>query len=207
MSDLSDLTSQCIRCGFCLESCPTFLITGDESQGPRGRIKLAREGEWDRDTYKAIDSCLGCRNCETACPSGVKYGEILELARAELEPKHGRKARRQLLGGLTDPKKARLQFGLASFWPGEKMPGFLSQAVSGQAPEARTPTLPNPTPWPPLEERDLPPIRGEVYLLEGCVMRVLYPDVHEATRRLLRRIGFAVRESLWCAPCPRRAFG
>ncbi|MEZ5164197.1 MAG: (Fe-S)-binding protein [Fimbriimonadaceae bacterium] len=75
------------------------------------------------------------------------------------------------------------------------MPGFLSQAVSGQAPEARTPTLPNPTPWPPLEEHDLPPIRGEVYLLEGCVMQVLYPDVHEATRRLLRRIGFAVRES------------
>lgn len=195
MPDLSDLTSQCIRCGFCLESCPTFLITGDESQGPRGRIKLAREAAWDSDTYAAIDSCLGCRNCETACPSGVKYGEILELARAELEPKHGRNARKQLLMGLTDFKKARVQFGLASFWPGDKMPGFLSRAVSGQSPEARIPGLPNPTPWPPLEERDLPAIQGEVYLLEGCVMRVLYPDVHEATRRLLRRIGFAVRES------------
>ncbi|MBA4291901.1 2-hydroxy-acid oxidase [bacterium] len=199
MSKLSDLTSQCIRCGFCLESCPTFLITGDESQSPRGRITLAREADqtetWSKSTHQALDSCLGCRACETACPSGVQYGKILELARAESQTKHGNPHQKTLINTISNHKLARFQFALGGLLPGGKPPAFISKLLSGQPAEANAPTIPEFNPWPPIPAEELPPIIGEVYLLEGCVMRVLYPGVHEATRRLLRRVGFTVRES------------
>ena len=82
MSHFEDLTTQCIRCGFCLEDCPTFVTTGNELESPRGRIYLIRsaiEGklDWVKDVSPHTDLCLGCRACETACPSGVQYGAIL----------------------------------------------------------------------------------------------------------------------------------
>lgn len=197
MDELSDLTSQCIRCGFCLEACPTFQITADETKSPRGRITLVKEAElagaYDAATEEALDTCLGCRACEPACPSGVQYGAILELARARLPRKTQSRLRQGLIRTLSDHRTARLQMTLAHLLPGDRTPDFVSYALSGQAPEADLPAIPNPIPWPDLDERTLPPVRGEVYLLEGCVMRVLYPDVHEATRRLLRRVGLRVR--------------
>ncbi|MDK3160947.1 (Fe-S)-binding protein [Kamptonema cortianum] len=198
MAELDELTAQCIRCGFCLESCPTFVITSDESQSPRGRIQLARSfadsGEWDDGAEAAIDSCLGCRACETACPSGVQYGKILELARRDMPKSKQSGARRLMLRQLSSPKIAALQFRLAEFYPGNRMPRMLSSLLSGERAEAEIPKIPEPALFPPLEESDLPPVRGEVYLLLGCVMHALYPHVHEATRRLLRRVGFSVRE-------------
>ncbi|MFM9873165.1 MAG: (Fe-S)-binding protein [Fimbriimonadaceae bacterium] len=199
MSKLSDLTSQCIRCGFCIESCPTFILTGDESQSPRGRITLAREADetqsWSPSTHQAIDTCLGCRACETACPSGVQYGKILELAREQSQLINGNSAQKKFVTNLTHPSLTRLQLTLSSFLPSKKIPGFLSQILSGQPAEAESPQLPELNPWPPIPTHELPPIKGDVYLLEGCVMQVLYPGVHEATRRLLRRVGYQVRES------------
>ena len=196
MPSLSDLTSQCIRCGFCLESCPTFVLTGRETESPRGRIYLARtadEGKiaWE-ETRHAFDTCLGCRACEPACPSGVQYGQILERARHELGAGPGVK---RLVDGLSDPGKFRLQVGLAKLWPGTKVPGFISRTLTVEPPEARLPRIEQRAAWPALDERELPEVKGEVYLLEGCVMRVMYADVHEALRRLLRRVGFVVRES------------
>lgn len=194
MPQLDDLASQCIRCGFCLESCPTFLITGDESQSPRGRITLAKEasaiGEFSPDTVAALDTCLGCRACETACPSGVQYGKILEIARDEVRNKN--RFQKSLLNTITHPTWAKFQFAIGGLLPSRKPPVLLSRLLSGQLPEADTPQVPIESAWPPLEEQHLPPIKGQVYLLEGCVMRVLYPGVNEATRRLLRRVGFEV---------------
>ncbi len=110
---LDDKTIKCIRCGFCLDACPTFRLTGQETRGPRGRIYLVRswrEGviPFDTDVVEALDTCLGCRACETACPSGVEYGSILEMARAHIEESHLRPtaqtfARSQLLATLTNP--------------------------------------------------------------------------------------------------------
>ena len=196
MKSLSDLTSQCIRCGFCLEACPTYVMTGSETESPRGRIYLARsadEGkiEW-ADVRSAFDTCLGCRACEPACPSGVKYGQILELAREKLGEKEGV---RKLLSGLTDPATFRRQVALARLWPGGRVPGFVSKTLTDEEPQARLPKVDKPRPWPKLHEADLPKTRGEVYILEGCAMRVLYPGVHEATRRLLRRVGYKVKET------------
>src|SRR5580704_12756087 len=113
MKDLAELTTHCIRCGFCLEACPTFTETGSELESPRGRIYLVRsaaEGKlrWQEDVREHLDRCLGCRACETACPSGVEYGTILELARAKIDSEKTPLAKRMLLSGLTDPGKLRL---------------------------------------------------------------------------------------------------
>jgi len=198
MKPLDELTAHCIRCGFCLESCPTFLLTGEETESPRGRIYLVRsadEGKLDWEQARPhIDRCLGCRACETACPSGVEYGQIFEIARNKLETLRTQTAKKALLKNLTDPKRVRLQLKLGRLLPGHRVPGFVSKPLSGQSAEADRPIAQRAGTLPLLDEAVLPTIRGEVYLLEGCVMRVLYPRVHEATRRLLRRVGFKVRE-------------
>jgi glycolate oxidase iron-sulfur subunit len=85
----------CVHCGFCLQACPTYVNLEDENDSPRGRLVLMRrmlDGELavdDADAGKHIDRCLGCRACETACPSGVPYGELLEATRATMAPKRG----------------------------------------------------------------------------------------------------------------------
>lgn len=200
MSELSDLTTKCIRCGFCLEACPTFVLTGKETESPRGRIYLARSADegalpWGEDVRQHLDTCLGCRACETACPSGVEYGQILELARARLEAEHPRRPLRLLVDAIANPTLLRIQLLVGRFFGGRRMPVAVSKLLSGEPPEADLPRIEPRSEWPPLDPATLPPVKGSVYLLEGCAMRVLYPRVHEATRRLLRRVGYEVEPS------------
>jgi len=199
MKELSELLTHCIRCGFCLESCPTFVVTGNELESPRGRIYLVRsatEGKlrWHEDVKPHLDLCLGCRACETACPSAVEYGAILELARDKVEQAEPDRAKRALLTITTSPTALRTQLTLGRLLPGHRIPSFVSRLVSHQPAEADRPTPQAAPDWPALDETFVPPIQGEVYLLEGCAMRVLFPRVHQATRRLLRRVGYTVRE-------------
>ncbi|HWA84168.1 MAG TPA: 4Fe-4S dicluster domain-containing protein, partial [Fimbriimonadaceae bacterium] len=198
MKPLDELTAHCIRCGFCLESCPTFLLTGEETESPRGRIYLVRsadEGKLDwEETRPHLMRCLGCLACQTACPSGVEYGQIFEIARDRLESARPHRTTKALLASLTSPARIRVQLKIGSLLPGRKIPVLLSKLLSGEPPEANRPTAQPANTLPPLDEAALPKVRGEVYLLEGCVMRILFPRVHEATRRLLRRVGYAVRE-------------
>src|SRR5437867_1235532 len=104
---------KCIRCGFCLDACPTFRLTGNEADSPRGRIYLMRSVmenriPADESVRGHLDACLGCRACETACPSGVQYAEILEHFRADTEsgrPTGQSFVRKSLLSTLTSPVK------------------------------------------------------------------------------------------------------
>ena len=199
MKDLTELTTHCIRCGFCLEACPTFTTTASELESPRGRIYLVRsaaEGKlrWQEDVKEHLDRCLGCRACETACPSGVEYGAILEMARDQIERQKPELAKSLLLKSTTNSKLLDLQLKLGNLLPGKRIPNLLSRWISGSAAEADRPQPQPEGSLPPLSDSQLPPLVGEIYLLEGCAMRVLYPRVHEATRRLLRRIGYKVRE-------------
>lgn len=205
MATIDDKTMKCIRCGFCLDACPTFRLTGQETRGPRGRIYLVRswrenEIPFDSDVVEALDSCLGCRACETACPSGVPYGEILEEARAHIEEHHLRPstqtfARQQLLSTLTDPGKLVLSLkaaGLFGKLTNGKMPGFAAKLLSGSSDasvalpkaqgEAKVHNLPVTSPAKGAK-------RYRVGILAGCVMRVLFGGTNAATVKVLQENG------------------
>jgi len=156
--------------------------------------------DWSVENLSPMDSCVGCRACETACPSGVKYGEILELVRSQfLKQGDGKRGLRQLLWVMSDPLALRAQLWLSQVFGMARMPRVFGKLFSSDPQEADIPSLPEFCGWPPLEDHGLPPIKGEVALLEGCAMSVLYPDVHEATIRLLRRVGYrAVRVKGCC---------
>src|SRR5476649_1175969 len=102
----------CVHCGFCNATCPTYQLLGDELDGPRGRIYLIKQvlegGEATQRTQQHLDRCLTCLNCETTCPSGVQYGQLLEVGRSLVErrvarPLPQKSARWLLKEGLTSP--------------------------------------------------------------------------------------------------------
>jgi len=212
MSDtktLDDKLIKCIRCGFCLDACPTFRITGQETKSPRGRIYLVRSWReniipFDAGMVDAIDTCLGCLACETACPSGVDYSYILETARAEIEEKKMRPAtqafaRAQMLDMLTQPGKLVFSLkaaGLFGKLTGGKMPGFAAKMLSGSADVS----LPLPTPQGgtakihnlPEKSPAIGTKRATVGILAGCVMRVLFGNTNAATVRVLQKNGCEV---------------
>jgi glycolate dehydrogenase iron-sulfur subunit len=182
----------CVHCGFCLQSCPTYVNLQDENDSPRGRIVLMRslvEGAIavdDPDVRTHIDRCLGCRACETACPSGVPYGQLLEATRATLIRARplppvartilGIFARPWLLGiALAFSRLARAT-GLPALFA--RLPGRLGFASAMLASTRR-----------PLAEGSYAPrgdgSRGSVAILEGCVMRGLFAETNRATARTL----------------------
>jgi glycolate oxidase iron-sulfur subunit len=214
---LDDKTSRCIRCGFCLDACPTFRLTGQETLSPRGRIYLVRSWRenaipFGQDVVHALDTCLGCRACETACPSNVEYGAILEMARAHIEEARLRPgtqsfARVQMLNTLTNPGMMAASLKAAGLFrkvTGGKMPGFAAKLLSGDEDAA----IALPTPDGPVRVHNLPertPALGAkrytVGILAGCVMRVLFGNTNAATLRVLQENGcevIAPREAGCC---------
>lgn len=191
---LQEWAAHCIRCGFCLEACPTFVLTGDETKSPRGRIALAMAADagempWS-ETREALDTCLGCRACESACPSAVPYGAILEEARTHLPPTLAQKT---FLRVLTHPQASIKLVDAASFAPSRRVP-----AVPGLAhgkPQADAPQRQPEPHWSPLPIGNLPPVTEEVYLLRGCLAGSLFPTTLAAVTRLLRRVGVQVRHT------------
>ena len=91
--EFDDLLDDCVHCGFCLPTCPTYLLWGEEMDSPRGRIYLMRQeregAPLDDTMVRHFDQCLGCMACVTACPSGVKYDRLIESTRATVERRHG----------------------------------------------------------------------------------------------------------------------
>lgn len=188
-TELGDLATKCIRCGFCLEACPTFRLTGDETQSPRGRIGLARQADAGKldwiEAAGALDSCLGCRACEPACPSGVQFGAILEHARERLEIRRPRWRVRLLLWMATSP---RLMVGLVRL--GRRLGMRRAPANLGGY------ELPAST-----ARRGNGESRGsedQVRLLSGCAMPALCPATLDASAELLQSAGFAVASTEGC---------
>jgi glycolate oxidase iron-sulfur subunit len=198
----------CIHCGMCLESCPTYLLTGLETESPRGRIHLMQQLASGRleatDTLRShLDRCLACRACEAACPSGVGYGELIENARAALEERDtiprstlASFLRRIALGLLADPARLAGIAGLLSLY--ERLGLRRALRASGMRDRLPPGMRRLESLYPPLTRPHYQPSAApaaaiaRVSLLLGCVMRVAYGDVHTATARVLARLGVEV---------------
>jgi glycolate oxidase iron-sulfur subunit len=196
----------CVHCGLCLPACPTYLETGSEADSPRGRIVLMRkmhEGSLspkDKDVIHHLDLCLGCRACETACPSAVPYGRLLETARERINDERVRPratdlSRWALLDTLTQPRKMTVALRVAQVVTGGAIPASAVRFISGD-PNAKgqQPSLPEAV-SPPLPPEIAPAIgtkRARVGVLTGCAMRVLFGDVNDDTVRILAANGCEV---------------
>lgn len=196
----------CVHCGLCLSSCPTYRATGREQSSPRGRIYLFRSAAEGRLPLDAIADeaglCLGCRACETACPSGVQFGRLLELVRAELSDSGlpasstARIERFALRSVIPEPRRLRLLFDLLSAFQGVRLDRLFRRWLPGRLGEllALLPPVPARRLRLGLPER-IPAEgarRGTVALFTGCVMSELFADVNAATARVLARNGFDV---------------
>jgi len=197
--------NQCIRCGLCLPACPTYLETLTETSGPRGRISLikavgeGRIGVLSPGFVEQMSQCLDCRACEAVCPSGVRYGELIEPARAQVararqrdESAFQKATRRLLLNTLFS--RLDLMRRAASLLRFAQRTGLMSLArLFGFGDVANlAPAMPNRF----FEARDrridADKPAGLAFVHAGCVMQFAFPNVHEATIRMLGRAGLSV---------------
>jgi glycolate oxidase iron-sulfur subunit len=177
-----DILRACVHCGFCTATCPTYQLLGDELDSPRGRIYLIKqvlEGSAATQTTQIhLDRCLTCRACETTCPSGVRYGRLVELGREVVDQQVGRST----LAGLQ-----RRLLRLLVPYPARIAPLLrLGQAVSGLLPGKLRRQIP-----PRQHADELPPGQHErkMLVLEGCVQSIATPVTNTAAVRLLDRLG------------------
>ena len=198
-----DDLATCVHCGLCLDACPTFRVTGLETESPRGRIYLMTQ--WKRSTMpfdeaqvKHIDLCLGCRTCEGVCPSGVPYGRIIEAGRADVEdarrPSFKRLASRTALRQVVAHPR-RLRAAGAAIRVAQRV-GLTSITRSGRMLPPLRPQFRRP---PENIARATGKARYRVAFLVGCVMPILYPQSHAAAVRLLQLAGCDV----WFPPDER----
>ena len=207
----SDLLADCVHCGFCLPACPTYALWANEADSPRGRIYLMRLGvenrtQLDETFTRHIDTCLGCMACVTACPSGVQYDQLIEATRAQVE-RHAERStgdrwlRRAIFALFPYPR--RLRVAAAKLWAYQRSglqrllrtSGLLDRLpASLRAMEAVAPPVTLRSVFGSVPERT--PARGEVRrkvaLLLGCVQRTFFPNVNEATIRVLAAEGCEV---------------
>jgi glycolate oxidase iron-sulfur subunit len=200
-----DLIDDCVHCGFCLPTCPTYLLWGREMDSPRGRIVLMKSGHDDPGPISAAqvdawDNCLGCMACVTACPSGVQYDKLIEdtrgqVERSEARTRRERLRRRAIFALFTHPGRLRALVPLVALQrrlgPERLLGGRLPrlQAMMRLAPAAGMRAA----------VRRLPEVtaargtrRGTAGFLQGCVQRVFFGDVNRATVAVLAAEGWEV---------------
>jgi glycolate oxidase iron-sulfur subunit len=191
---IRDVVSDCIHCGFCLPTCPTYVLWREEMDSPRGRIHLmdARlDGTIALNATVAthFDRCLGCMACVSSCPSGVRYDRLIEATRAVVEAELDRPLGDRLMRGLVFrvlpyPRRMRAALRLAPL--GRAMPGRLGDPAKAAPRWRSSETVPPVTP----AARGAP--RARVGLLTGCVQSAVFGDVNAATARVLAADGYEV---------------
>jgi len=184
----------CVHCGFCTATCPTYQLLGDELDGPRGRIYLIKqmlEGDQvSRKTQLHLDRCLTCRSCETTCPSGVRYGRLVDVGRRVLErqvPRHAveRMSRWLLRQGLTRGPWFPMALSLGR-WTRPLLPRALA---------ARVPAKTEAKPWPRRRHA------RRMLSLGGCVQPHLAPGIDAALARALDRVGISLVQASKAGCC------
>ncbi len=175
----------CVHCGFCNATCPTYQLLGDEKDGPRGRIYLIKqllEGkEATEKTQQHLDRCLTCRNCETTCPSGVRYSHLLEIGRKHIEKKvprdfKSRAIRKLLLNVLPYEKRFTPLMRM-----GQIFKPFTPKVIKKKIPIRTTKG------YLPKESH-----KRKMLILDGCVQPAMSPDINAATARVLNKLGISL---------------
>ena len=200
IAEANQILRNCVHCGFCTATCPTYVLRGDELDSPRGRIYLIKQmletGEpAPARVVRHIDRCLSCLSCMTTCPSGVHYMHLVDHARKHIEETYERpraeRALRDLLAWLL-PRPMLFRLALIGAWFARPFAGLAPgrlKAMLAMAP-AR---IPSPS---PVDKPQTHPAqgsrKGRVALMTGCAQQVLSPSINEATIRLLNRRGIDV---------------
>jgi glycolate oxidase iron-sulfur subunit len=196
-----DLIRDCVHCGFCLPTCPSYAVYEEEMDSPRGRILLMRIGHEEGEEVSPemtthLDRCLGCMACVTACPSGVQYDRLIERTRPQVERHGDRTWRERALRGaifalFTHPGRLRALAPAMALKRRLKVPERLGDRLPflRLAPDvpARAAIRQLPEVTPAVGAK-----RGTVALMQGCIQRVFFGDVNAATVRVLAAEGFEV---------------
>ena len=185
--EAAHILGKCVHCGFCTATCPTYQILGDELDGPRGRIYLIKQmAEGTAPTEKTrlhLDRCLTCRNCESTCPSGVQYGNLIDIGRKWAEdntperPIGERLTRWALKEGLTKPALFNSAMAL-----GRLVRPLMPSSIKRKIPQQKSKVLDNSTnPY----ARPTTAHTRKMLILEGCVQPGMLPNINSATARVL----------------------
>lgn len=177
----NNILRNCVHCGFCTATCPTYQILGDELDGPRGRIYQIKEmlegATVTKETLQHLDRCLTCRACETTCPSGVEYGHLLEIGRSEVEKRVQRSfsqkiLRKSLLYVLPFSNRFNTLLSLGQFFR-PVLPKFFKKQIPIKA---------------KLDSLSLKTHKRKMLILDGCVQPSLSPEINHSTKRVLNAL-------------------
>lgn len=185
--EADEILRRCVHCGFCLATCPTYQIMGDELDSPRGRIyQIKQVLEGVQPTYvtqQHLDRCLTCRNCETTCPSGVEYGKLVDIGRQLVSERVERPWGQRLLRGTLRRLMMSPAFGTL-YRLGRWVRPVLPPVLQGKIAEARPAGV-----LPDRPERHA----RQVLMLSNCVQPAMMPSIDAATQRVLDAVGVGTR--------------